>query len=161
MKRIFSKTTSVFLFFLFLMGNIKSYAQQAEPQVLIKRSVVIKASFLAPYVGLSFPVGETGSLRATTSFFTSFDEDTELLLNLSYLRHRMHAWGTHYFGIEMGTHISAYFTLIPGLMTGMETQINERVSIFGEIGLAAIINTYEGETNVGLFNSGVGIQWNF
>ena len=124
------------------------------------KAVVLKASFLAPSIGISLPVGQKSAIRSTMFFTTDFYDDTEVLLDVSYLRYNSYNWGEHYYGLQSGILISEDLSLIPGLLTGIETMINRRISVFGEAVIGVFINTNDNDAMVGLFNSGIGIKWN-
>lgn len=124
-------------------------------QDIDKHSVFIKAQYV-PTVGAEFKLSQKISLRpsimATISNNSSFIVNAALIFNT-----KSNDLLTKYIGTNF-TYESSLDGIYAGLLAGVKTNINNKIGVFGEIGLDVGLFG-DGIESIGLQNTGVGINY--
>lgn len=153
---------AIFLFIFSIAFSISANAQNADLPGIPKKAGVLKISQRAVTAGASFRVSDQVYLRPLLNFHTDFNEEgSSLYLDLTYLRYTQKEWAHLYWGFNFGTVVDSNPLIIPGVLTGVHYPLNDRLAIFGELGLSVEIDTERKEGLLGMFNSGVGFSVGF
>ncbi len=128
-------------------------------------SFSIKVSSISPAAGVSYGMSNTSELRVlgfVTTYSNLSPHDNQLFLDLSYLRYTN--WvNSETLNTYWGLNVNMLFedSLIgPGLLLGSSYQLSSKFAIFAEVGLNAFIDG-NGNSTIGLHNSGVGLKVSF
>ena len=125
-------------------------------------SITLKISSISPVAGGSYRIGDNSELRFlgfVTTYSNLSPHDDQLFLDLSYLLYtnwiNNQSFNT-YWGVDLN--MLAEDPLIgPGLLLGTSYHLESKFAIFAEAGLNVFIDG-NGNTTVGLHNSGIGIR---
>lgn len=150
--------------FIFLIPFTGFAQDKTDNEFDLKDELVLKVSGITPAAGVSFKVSERSQFRAlgfvTLYEPTSFGYNNDFFLDVSYF------WYTDWIEDESfksywGIDLNMLFqdpVIAPGVLIGSTYDLNDKFSLFGEIGLNVFIESNGADSVLGLYNTGVGIK---
>lgn len=125
--------------------------------------LVLKMGGMNPAVGAAISAADKTRLRVLGYFNTNFDEtgfSNRYFLDISYLRSNY--WiidrsAETYWGINLNVAFRNP-VIAPGALAGVRYELNEEISVFGEVGLNLFFHNSTSSTYLGMGNTGLGMK---